>query len=517
MTAARQQGRGQSRAEGVALPPQVADLARDLFQSSSVFFVAVDGEGSITLVNAAMLKATGYELAEVIGRDYLATFEPYEDRARLPEIIAELRASPAVAADWDIVAKDGRRLSVEWRGRAAFDADGGMQSFAAVGIDRTEARRVQAQLTEREAQYRGIFEATGDGLIVNDLDTGAVVAANPAACEMHGYDCDDLVGVAPTAYTHPDDRGVIQEYLGAVRRGTRYRSSARHVRKDGSVLPVALHVSGFVYHGRPHALSVIRDVTLQTQARLHLEQRVAERTRELTTLLSISHNVASTLELQPLLRLILEQLRDVIPYTGASVLLLEGDRLTLFDGLSVVSNVQVLKGLRFPVGSAPALWEKLLAREPIIIGDVRGDDELACGYRDAVGEHLHSPPIDAIRAWMGVPLALKDRLIGMLTVSHQQADYFTPRHARLVMAVGNQAAVAIENARLYEQARALAALQERQRLARELHDSVSQALYGIALGARTARTLLDREPARAGEPLDYVLCWPRPGWRRCAR
>lgn len=51
----------------------------------------------------------------------------------------------------------------------------------------------------------------------------------------------------------------------------------------------------------------------------------------------------------------------------------------------------------------------------------------------------------------------------------------------------------------------VAALEERQRLARELHDSVSQALYGIALGARTARALLERDPAKVAEPIDYVL------------
>jgi signal transduction histidine kinase len=65
--------------------------------------------------------------------------------------------------------------------------------------------------------------------------------------------------------------------------------------------------------------------------------------------------------------------------------------------------------------------------------------------------------------------------------------------------------VAIENARLYQQARGLAALEERQKLARELHDSVSQALFGIGLGARTARTQLDRDPAKVAEPLDYVV------------
>jgi signal transduction histidine kinase len=277
------------------------------------------------------------------------------------------------------------------------------------------------------------------------------------------------------------------------------------VRKDGSVLDVALHASAFAYHGRPHALGVIRDVTLQAQARQLLEQRVAERTRELTTLLGISHNVASTLELRPLLRVVLEQLRDVVPYTGASILLREGDDLTLLDGVSSLGDAGAMRGVRFPIAESPVLWSRLAAREPIISDDIRGDDPQAVGFRRAVGEYLEYPSMVGIRSWLAVPLALKDRVVGMLSVSNSEPAFFTDRHAGLAMAVANQAAVAIENARLYEQAQGLAALQERQRLARELHDSVSQALYGIALGARTARTLLERDPARAGEPLDYVL------------
>ena len=491
---------------GAPLPPQVADLARDLFQSSSVFFVALDGLGRVTLMNGAMLRATGYELREVFGRDYLETFVPAEEQPRLIGLFEELRTvPPPLAVESGILTKDGCELMVEWRGRAQFAADGALESFAAVGIDRTEERRAQAQLAEREHHYRGIFESTSDGLIVNDLDTGIVVAANPAACELHGYECDELVGLPPTAYTHPDDRGIIEAYLEAVRRGERYRGRARHVRKDGTLFDVAFHGAGFVHHGRPHALGVVRDVTLQAQARQLLEQRVAERTRELTTLLGISHNVASTLELRPLLRLILEQLRDVVPYTGASILLVEGDALTLLDGLSDAGDAEAIRGLRFPIAESLGLWNRLVARDPISVGDVRGDDPMAVGLRKALGDHLYRLPLSAIRAWLAVPLALKDRVVGMMSVSNREPDFFTERHARLVMAVANQAAVAIENARLYEQAQALAALQERQRLARELPDSVSQALYGIALGARTAGTLLDRDTARAGEPLDYVL------------
>jgi signal transduction histidine kinase len=106
---------------------------------------------------------------------------------------------------------------------------------------------------------------------------------------------------------------------------------------------------------------------------------------------------------------------------------------------------------------------------------------------------------------MGVPLVVRDSVIGAIVLSHGQPGYYTPRHAELALAFAGHAALAIENARLYAQAQQTASLEERQRLARELHDSVSQALYGIALGARTARTQLDRDPARAKEPVDYVL------------
>ncbi len=93
----------------------------------------------------------------------------------------------------------------------------------------------------------------------------------------------------------------------------------------------------------------------------------------------------------------------------------------------------------------------------------------------------------------------------MLALTSREADMFTEHHAALAQAIANQPAIAIENARLYVEAQELAALEERQNLARELHDSVSQALYGISLGAHAARTALARDPGEVVEPLDYVL------------
>jgi signal transduction histidine kinase len=104
-----------------------------------------------------------------------------------------------------------------------------------------------------------------------------------------------------------------------------------------------------------------------------------------------------------------------------------------------------------------------------------------------------------------LPLVSRDRAVGAIFFCYLPGGEPGEEEKVFLKAVADQTAVAIENARLFAEARGKAALEERQRLARELHDSVSQALYGIALGAKTARTLVKRNPDQAADPLDYVL------------
>jgi signal transduction histidine kinase len=118
---------------------------------------------------------------------------------------------------------------------------------------------------------------------------------------------------------------------------------------------------------------------------------------------------------------------------------------------------------------------------------------------------FRDPPYGHIRGWLGVPLSVQDRTIGIITLDRSNEGGFNDEEVRLATAFADLAALALDNARLFSRAEQAAVLEERQRLARELHDSVSQALYGIALGARTARTLVERDPTRVAEPLDYVL------------
>jgi GAF domain-containing protein len=84
-----------------------------------------------------------------------------------------------------------------------------------------------------------------------------------------------------------------------------------------------------------HFLEALAHVLASAIERVHdhelLEQRVAERTRELSAILEVSHNVASTLELVPLLGQILDQLKRVVEYTGAAIFTVEEDQVHMVD------------------------------------------------------------------------------------------------------------------------------------------------------------------------------------------
>jgi len=107
-----------------------------------------------------------------------------------------------------------------------------------------------------------------------------------------------------------------------------------------------------------------------------------------------------------------------------------------------------------------------------------------------------------MRSFLGVPIASRQGVIGAFYLTDKEGALdFTAEDQELIELLAAHAAIAITNARLYEQSRELSILAERNRLALDLHDAVSQKLFGLVLTAESALTLLDREPAAAREQL----------------
>ena len=110
-----------------------------------------------------------------------------------------------------------------------------------------------------------------------------------------------------------------------------------------------------------------------------------------------------------------------------------------------------------------------------------------------------------MRSFLGVPIAARSGIVGAFYLTDKQgAAEFTEADQELIETFAAHAAVAIENARLFERSRELSIAEERTRVARELHDSVAQQLFSLVLTAEAADTLLERDPQAARAQLDRL-------------
>jgi len=208
-----------------------------------------------------------------------------------------------------------------------------------------------------------------------------------------------------------------------------------------------------------------------------LEAQVAARTTELRSLLKLSNTIALTTDLMPALEAVLDQLVEAGRTRWAEVLELEpSGRLVTLVRRGDPPSVPDLKPGLPTIGPEPTPLAADLAPHAVVEGDA-----------------------------LALPLRVRDRVVGVLQAVAPEGEGWDEERLRWVGGLAAQAAVAIENARLYELARDEAANEERRHLARELHDSVSQAIYSVVLTAHAAQKHLPAEATRSSQALDAVI------------
>lgn len=208
-----------------------------------------------------------------------------------------------------------------------------------------------------------------------------------------------------------------------------------------------------------------------------LETQVARRTQELAALYEVSREISSHLEIDQVLRSV----------TGKARGLLESDvaMLCFLDEAGQALDLKAFSG-----APEAALRAQTSALEPLAQRVLGASAALPCAAGDCPGTCRIVDP--AFRAsHLAMPLRAGERVIGALCVGRAQRGGFSEEETRLLSELGRSATIALENARLYEQAERISALEERQRIAADMHDGLAQTLSTLGMRIEGLAGLVD--------------------------
>jgi PAS domain S-box-containing protein len=390
--------------------------------------------------------------------------------------------------------KDGTLLDVEV-GVSVISLEG-RDVICTIVRDVTERKKNEEALKQSERLYRTVIEEVTENICLVDVETRRIVESNPAFREALGYTEEELHHMTLYDIVAHDRESIDQNIWLTVEKRSSLVGERKYRRKDGSLLDVEASGSIILRGGRETLCVVAHDITERAQAQRLLEERVA-------TLSHIAANLAFDLPAEDTLNVLAKSAVNASSAVACGVVLVDekDESLHLFGSYGLPEGYTAGLQAAYRAGAPSPSLRAFRTREPWLVRDLR---------RFILDEPHYAPVHRFVREvpWditYSLPLISRYRTVGAIFFCYLPGEEPGEDEKVFLKAVADQAAVALENARLFAEARGKAALEERQRLARELHDSVSQALYGIALGARTARKLLHQNPQLVADPLDYVL------------
>lgn len=438
----------------------VLDVTEREFQS--IFDSALDGililndRGICLETNPAALALLGTQRNELVGHSIQKFHSPVEDFASVWKRFLDRKD---VQGEVQLVRQDGGQVFVEYTAKANY------LPGRHVAILRDVSLRKQAEAALRESDER--FQQMADNIQeiywMLDAQTKQVLYVNPAYETITGRSLASLRD-NPASYQevfHPEDRVRVLTRLDEAARTGHLDEEFRIIRPDHAVRWVS--VRGFPVRDSSGVIRRLVGVSQDISARKSAEEQMANNlaraecaSAEADAFRKTTLALTQNLKMDCVLDSVLESLLKLIPCESARILLVETDT-RLFLARELQHPETTRRSSRFPdtinAKDSRFLMQVLTSKNSLLIPDTSKEPEWS-----------HFQGRAHIRSWLCVPLVASQQVLGLLSLGDSRPHFFTHEHLRLAKSLAIPAAVAIQNARLYERAEIYAAELE-QRLA----------------------------------------------------
>ena len=462
----------------------LADNAQDVIWT-------MDFESHFTYISPSVEQLLGYTAEETMHLPIQQMFTPNSYAIVLKdfdEMQANINAGTvSTVRQHEQIRKDGSSIWVEIITTLLHDENGIPLGILGVTRDISERKKVEQSLQEYARQQRLLNEITQAAIEQNDFETMLQMLADHLGelleadgCYITLWDEEKQIPIPKAAFgsfretylqqqfPKPGDPSITKSVLNlgkplaiADAFETPHldpKIAAQFPTRSSLALPLIANRqklgAALIAFNQPREFSEA-EIHIGEQAaqqialavlKIKLLEEAQERAREAETLREASAAIITSLQKDDTIERILEQLSYVVPYDSASVLLTNGLEMEIVGAHGFENKNQII-GLRFAVTAQTpnkVIYETL---EPYILSDAQQEYS---EFRKPQHKHIHG--------WMGIPLIFQNRLIGMLTLDSRTPGRFNENHARLASAFANQVAIALENARLFEETQRLAAI-----------------------------------------------------------
>ncbi len=340
---------------------------------------------------------------------------------------------------------------------------------------------------QNEALFRTLAETTAAAIFIYQ-DT-RIRYVNPAAETITGYSQEELLGLDFWDIFHPDAREYIKEQGLARQQGlvTSKRYELELLTKNGQLRWIDVTLGLIEFEGNAAVLGTAFDITIRKEAEKEQERLLAaERQQRLLaeTLEDIFLILSAQTSSQAVLGEILCQAYRLVPHTAANITLLQENtlRIARWWGYQTYGAGDAIANLAQKLEDFPLDAQAVQSRQPLVVPNTQQNPEWVA-----------IPSLEWIKSSISVPICLRNQVLGLLRLDSETADMFSPTDARFLHPLANAAAIALENARLYEQAQQ--ELVERKQAEQEASE-LNQKLLTLQFASATLATNLD---------LNYVL------------
>ncbi len=299
---------------------------------------------------------------------------------------------------------------------------------------------LHAQELEADIEFRSeIMAQMGDAVVAVDANSN-VIYWNDEAERSYGLSSEEIIG-QPLDKAYKIIWGTAAErsdVLAAIEARGWWRGEGIHVLHTGERHEVEVAVRQLTNKSNIGAgfVSVIHDVTQhkRIEAALQEQRELADALRDTAAALTRS------LDPQNVMRLILENLGRVVPNRTANIMLIDGDRIRVGFSRGYTPEEQLsIDSIEFSPYEISTYQQMLTSGRPYLITDTKTEPDWV------MMAELHW-----IRSYLGMPIRAYDHVVGFLNIDSDVPNAFTPVHAERLQAFADQAAIAVENAQLYE-------------------------------------------------------------------